>query len=135
MQLSKHFDLSEFVASATAQARGIDNTPPESAVRAMRDLCTEVLEPLRMAWGRPITITSGYRCKDLNRAVGGAASSQHMTGHAADISTGDRTLNRRLFDLIRHLGLPFDQLIDEHDYAWVHVSYDPRRNRRQVLRL
>lgn len=131
----KYFTISELCRSATAAARGIDNRAPAEAEAALAALVDNVLDPLRAAWGRPITVNSGYRCPALNRAVGGAASSQHLLGKAADITTGDRTLNRRLFDLIISLGLPFDQLIDESDFAWIHVSYDPARNRRRILRL
>jgi len=94
-----------------------------------------VLDPLREAFGKPIVVTSGYRCQKLNRAVGGAARSQHITGEAADIRTlSDRAWeNRQLFDLIQKLGLPYDQLIDEYDYDWVHVSFREGRNRREVL--
>ena len=67
--------------------------------------------------------------------MGGVATSQHLTGHAADITTGNVVDNRRLFELAQRLGLPFDQLIDESNFTWIHISYDPRRNRRQILKL
>ncbi len=95
-------------------------------------LVDKVLDPLREAYGKPIKVNSGYRCPKLNKAVGGSATSQHMTGQAADITAGSKAENRKLFDLVRSLKLPFDQLIWEHGGAWVHVSYGPR-NRRQVL--
>ena len=81
-------------------------------------------------------MTSGYRCGRLNKAVGGAAKSQHMYGQAADIRTvSDKPSdNKKLFDLIRELKLPYDQLIDEYNYNWVHVSYSSR-NRRQILHI
>lgn len=85
-------------------------------------------------WGRPITVNSGYRCPALNAAVGGVVKSQHLTGEAADITTGSREGNRVLFEKISRSGVPFDQLIDESGYSWIHISYSSR-NRRQVLHL
>lgn len=135
MKLSKHFNLDEFVKSATAIRLGIDNTPDEKSLENIQLLVSNILEPLRVHYGRPIIITSGYRCPKLNKAVGGAASSQHATGQAVDIrSVSDsREDNKELFDMIREMNLPFDQLIDEFGYDWIHVSFGPR-NRREVLR-
>lgn len=130
----KHFKLSELTRSDTALRLGLDNTPDEAAVAALEALVRNILDPLREAWGRPIIVTSGYRCQQLNRAVGGAAHSQHLSGYAADISTGDRVLNRRLFQLAQNLKLPFDQLIDEKNFAWIHISY-AQVPRRQILKL
>lgn len=131
----KHFTLNELTRSDTATRLHIDNTPDEAAVAALNGLVDNVLDPLREALGMPITVTSGYRCPQLNKVVGGVYTSQHQTGHAADVTTGDRVLNRKLFQLIQDLKLPFDQLIDEKNFAWVHVSHDERRGRRQVLKL
>lgn len=135
MKLSKHFNLDEFIKSATAVRLGIDNTPDEKSLENIQLLVDNILEPLRQHYGRPIIITSGYRCPKLNKAVGGAASSQHATGQAVDIrSVSDsREDNKELFDMIREMKLPFDQLIDEFGYDWIHVSFGPR-NRREVLR-
>ena len=94
-----------------------------------------VLDPLREWYGKPIVVNSGYRCPALNKAVGGATPSQHMSGQAADIDAGDRQQNKLLFEHIRK-NLPFDQLIDESNFAWVRVSYRADgRNRNQVLKL
>jgi zinc D-Ala-D-Ala carboxypeptidase len=71
----------------------------------------------------------------LNDAVKGANNSQHLQGKAADITVGNKYKNQELFDLIVSLDLPFDQLIDEQDYSWIHVSYDETRNRKQILHL
>lgn len=135
MRLSKHFTLDEFIKSATAIRLGIDNTPDENVLNCIQALVDNVLEPLRVHFGRPIIITSGYRCQKLNKAVGGSSTSQHAIGQAVDIrSVSDsREDNKELFDMIREMKLPFDQLINEFDYDWVHVSFGPR-NRRQVLK-
>ena len=131
----KYFTIQELSRSEKARQTGIDNTPSDSIVSNLTALVDNVLDPLREAWGKPIIVTSGYRCPRLNKAVGGATKSQHLTGHAADITTGDRVNNRKLFQMLIDRKLPFDQLIDEQNFTWVHVSYDPARNRRQILRL
>ena len=89
-----------------------------------------------LRWGQPIIVDSGYRCPKLNKAVKGAANSQHLLGQAADILTlkDIPAENKKLFDLIQRLKLPYDQLIDEYGYNWIHVSYGPR-HRRRVLHL
>lgn len=135
MRLSKHFTLDEFIKSATATRLGIDNTPDEKVLNCIQALVDNVLEPLRVHYGRPIIITSGYRCPKLNKAVGGSSTSQHAIGQAVDIrSVSDsREDNKELFDMILEMKLPFDQLINEFGYDWVHVSFGPR-NRRQVLK-
>ncbi len=132
----KYFTIQELTKSATASRRGINNTPDESVKRNLNLLVDNILDPLREAYGAPIIVTSGYRCGRLNKAVGGAAKSQHMYGQAADIRTvSDKPSdNKKLFDLIRELKLPYDQLIDEYGYNWVHVSYSSR-HRRQILHI
>lgn len=131
----KYFSIKELTKSATAQRKGINNDPSIQEVANLTALIEKVLDPLREAYGKPIMVTSGYRCEKLNKAVGGAASSQHVKGQAADIRTlSDKPEeNKHLYDLIVKLKLPFDQLINEYGYDWVHVSYGPR-NRRQKLK-
>ena len=132
----KWFALKEFVKSNTAARLGINNNPSEDVKKNIELLVEKILDPLRERFGKPIIVTSGYRCKELNKAVGGAAKSQHMSGEAADIRTVEdsKSANKELFNLIIELGLPFDQLINEHDYDWVHVSYG-KRNRRMILKM
>ena len=134
--MMKHFTMNEMTRSATAKRHDIDNTPSEEAKKNLRLLVEKVLDPLREAWDAPIIVDSGYRCPRLNKIVNGSANSQHLYGQAADIRTQSDTPedNKRLFDLIRSLKLPFDQLIDEYNYNWVHVSYGPR-HRRLILHL
>ena len=133
----KDYTMSELTSSPTARRKGIDNTPNGVQRAALTALVTNILDPLREAYGKPIVVTSGFRCPRLNRAVGGVAKSQHMKGEAADIRTlSDRPSdNKKLFDLIIKLGLPFDQCIDEYGYNWIHVSYTSQGNRRQVLHI
>jgi uncharacterized protein YcbK (DUF882 family) len=130
----KYFTIKELCKSTTANKLGIDNTPTEEVEKNLTALVDNVLDALREAWGRPLTVNSGYRCAKLNTAVKGSKTSQHMTGCAADITTGSKESNKKLFELAQNLKLPFDQLIDEYNYSWVHISYNSR-NRRQVLHL
>lgn len=129
----KNFTIAELCSSSVAMARGIDNTPPSGVLMALTALVDHVLDPARAEFGAPITVNSGYRSPKLNAAVGGAATSQHIRGEAADLDTGTRSGNRRLYAIIAKRG-EFDQLINEHDFAWVHVSFKAHgTNRRQTL--
>lgn len=126
MRLSTHFTLEEMVKSQTALRKGIANTPLEPEVIRLTALCENVLEPVRMQFG-PTVITSGYRCARLNRAIGGAVSSQHVRGEAADFECV-RASNLEVAAWIRDM-LEFDQLILEYyrqgvpNSGWVHCSY------------
>jgi hypothetical protein len=131
----RYFTIKEFSASAVAKKRGISNIPSEECVNNIGALVCNVLDPLREAYGKPITVNSGYRSMELNRAVGGSETSDHLSGRAADITAGDNEENRELFELILSLDLPFDQLIDESDFCWIHVSFRESGNRRQILKL
>ena len=95
----------------------------------------KVLQPVRDLWGKPVQVNSGYRCPALNKAVGGASASQHLTGKAADITAGSVSANKELFNLIAKSGIEYDQLIDEYDYKWIHISYNEGKNRKQILHL
>ena len=125
----KYFTLTELTRSATARRLGIDNTPSPDARAALTQLVDNVLDPLREAWGAPLYVTSGYRCPALNRAVGGVPHSQHILGQAADVTTGTIDGNRRLWQLLQSLKLPVDQVINEHGFRWLHISYGPRNRR------
>ena len=132
--MGKYFTINELTKSYTAQRLNIDNNPTQEVKDNLNKLIDNVLDPLRELYGKPIIVNSGYRCTKLNKAIGGAKNSQHLVGQASDIRTVQNTKesNKELFDLIKNSKLPFDQLINEYDYNWVHVSYSPR-NRRQVL--
>ena len=132
--MGKYFTIGELSESSTAKKKGINNVPDGVVRDNLTALIDNILDPLRKAYGKPVTVNSGYRSPELNKAVGGASTSQHLTGEAADITAGNAVENKKLFDLAQGLKLPFDQIIDEKNFAWVHISYG-RRNRRQVLHL
>lgn len=125
--LTAHFALEEL---ACTQHREIDNRPPPEVVATLRGTAGRMEEIRRLLGDRVITVTSGYRCPELNRAVGGARTSAHLTGHAVDFNCfgfGDPAAVCRA---VATSGVAFDQLIEEG--GWVHISFDPRL-RRQVL--
>ena len=130
----KYFTIKELCKSSTAIQKRIDNTPNSEIVNNLKQLVDQVLDPLRKRYGKPIKVNSGYRCKQLNKAVKGAANSQHIKGLAADITAGSAEENKILFELVQKLNLPFDQLIDEKKFFWIHVSVS-NKPRKQVLHL
>ena len=139
----KHFTIEELTSSDRARELGIDNTPDKDSIERLITLIVEVLDPARELLGKPIVVTSGYRCSVLNTAVGGQPNSQHTKGEAADLQCYN---NKYLFDIIRE-NLSFDQLILETKdifdrngnktgvREWVHISYKKGKNRKQVLRM
>ena len=138
LRLSPHFTLGEFTRSITAERLHIRNEPDFEQIEAMRHLCQEVLEPLRQHYGKPIRITSGYRCPLLNEAVGGVGNSQHQRGEAADLSVPSEAVARDWFQwIVRNTN--FDQLLFEHSSRmrnrWLHLScrWDRKRNRHQAI--
>lgn len=133
--MMKYFTIGELCASSTADARGIKNTPMLQEAGNLKALADNVLDPVREWYGKPIYVNSGYRCPQLNRMVGGKPTSQHLKGEAADITAGSKEENRKLFAYIR-ANLTFDQLIDEKNFSWVHVSFKRNgENRKQIIHL
>ena len=130
----KYFTIKELCKSSTATQRGIDNTPNSEIVSNLEQLVDKILDPLREKYGKPVRVNSGYRCEKLNKTVGGSNTSQHKYGLAADITAGSRLENKKLFTLIQQLNLPFDQLIDEKNYSWIHISIS-KNPRKQILHL
>ena len=128
MKLSKNLSLAEVTKSRTASRLGIDNTPDDWATENLRQIAVNVFQPLRDGLGVPIYVSSGYRCPELNRAIGGAKRSQHMEGRALDLDADvfGRCTNAEIFRWILN-NVTFDQLIwefgDEDNPDWVHVSY------------
>ena len=138
----EYFTLNELCRSNTAQHYGITNKPDAQAVRNLNALVDHVLDPLRRQFGKPIYVNSGYRCPQLNKAVGGAVSSQHMRGEAADIRADDMDALANLIADMRARGrLHADQIIYEHTRVvdgklvpqWIHISYTTRRENRNQL--
>ena len=136
MQLSKHFTLEEFEKSQTATRKGIKNKAGAGEIKNLGDLCYEVLEPVRIKFDKPVTITSGYRSEELCEAIGSKKTSQHNTGNACDFEiAGVSNLEVALW-IENHCD--FDQLILEYytgeaNSGWIHVSYKDGSNRKQVL--
>lgn len=134
MNLSKHVTRSEFERSETAINRGIDNSMNEWEIERAKLVCENCFEPIREHLGQPIRINSGFRSGALNRAIGGATTSQHSLGEAIDLDLHDRDLFEWIIDNVE-----FDQLIFEGgttDRAdWFHISYRKGRLRKQVLRM
>lgn len=129
MQLSTHFRLSEFTASQTATRRGIDNTPPRDVVDTLKRTALG-LEAVRSLLMAPIIISSGYRSPALNKAIGGAKSSQHVKGEAVDFICPGFGSPKEVCEAIARSNLRFDQLI--YEGTWVHISFADT-NRREVL--
>lgn len=124
----KYFELREFVESATAKTKGIDNTPSFVAVSHLDELVETILDPMRAAYGKPIKVTSGFRCPELNKAVGGSPTSVHPLGYAADVQgSGDfEAFKAFVVSWFKTSGIKFDQLLLESNKAtgakWIHIG-------------
>ena len=136
MQLSEHLSLAEVTRSDMAKRRGISNMPTPEHLENFKKLAENIFEPIRKHFGVPIFVSSGYRSKALNTAIGGSLSSQHCLGQALDLDmdgTKNGVTNKMVFEYIK-ANLNFDQLINEFNYSWVHVSYNPKgKQRKQIL--
>lgn len=137
MKLTQNFSLSELTRSQTATRRGIENQPNDEQLANLVALCECVLQPIRDHFGKSVRISSGLRVPELNAAIGGSTTSDHCRGMAADIEVHPVD-NLELARWIEGSGLAFRQLILEYydgtpDSGWIHVSYDPADNKRQVL--
>ena len=129
-QLSMHFTLNEFTISQTATRKGIDNTPSAPVIERLRMLAA-TLERVRGLLGNsPIRISSAYRCKELNRAIGSGDSSAHLLGYAVDFTCPIFGTPKEVAQEIAASNIKFDQLI--YEGTWIHLSIDPR-NRRELL--
>ena len=141
MRLTRNFTYEELCNSNVAERRGINNRPrtkeeEKRVIENLKALCMEVLQPLRDFLGKPVVISSGYRCAELNKAVGGVRNSQHMKGEAADIHVENTEHLLKIMHCIMD-ETDFDQVIWERNRAgtqWVHVSYKREGvNRHQVM--
>ena len=130
----KYFTIKELTNSSTAKKLGIDNTPtPE--IRVKLNTLISALDKIREQYGKPIIVTSGYRCPELNRAVGGVNSSQHVKGEAADLVGRNDDETRKIFEKAKAFG-QFDQLLYEKNSKgniWVHISYKASGNRTMCI--
>jgi hypothetical protein len=132
-RISKHITFKEATFSATAQRLGIKNEPTLDHLKAMITVAEKCFEPLREWYGKPLRINSFYRGKELNKAVKGSLTSQHCKGEAIDIDAGSIEENKKIHDWIKN-NLDFDQLINEYNYSWVHISFtDKKPNRNQLV--
>ena len=131
-QITKNFTLEEFTRSETAERMGIKNVPGNRERLAIVNLCAKLLQPLRDIYGKPIRINSGYRCPELNKAVGGVSNSMHQNGEASDLSIDGKA--RELLELIEENHLPFDQAILYRKQNFLHVSLKVEgENREQII--
>jgi zinc D-Ala-D-Ala carboxypeptidase len=141
MQLSKNLTLAEVTRSETAKRKGISNMPTPEHIENFKKLAENIFQPIREHFGVPIHISSGYRSKALNAAIGGSLSSQHCQGEAIDIDmdgSSNGITNKMVFDFIKD-NLVFDQMIWEFgtdkNPDWVHVSYESTgKQRKQILK-
>lgn len=142
--MSKYFELREFITSNTAKQLGIDNTPTFEVVENLNELATSILDPLRKDWGSGIRVSSGYRCPELNKAVGGSSTSAHKRGEASDL----QPVNGEFVKFAKFCqewfkahkdSIPFDQVILEKSgpTRWVHVGLRNAKGkqRKQVFSL
>lgn len=132
MNISAHITFEEATTSPTALRLGIDNQPNNLQLANMERVAEMCFEPLRKWYDKPIKVNSFFRNDALNKAVKGSKSSQHCTGEAIDLTAGSKEENKKLFDWCK-ANLQFDQLINEYDYSWVHISYKLTGNRNMVL--
>lgn len=141
MKLSAHLDLAEVTRSETAKRKGISNMPTPEHLENFKKLAENIFEPIRKHFGVPIMISSGYRSKALNTAIGGSLTSQHCSGEAIDIDmdgSSNGVTNKMVFDYAK-ANLNFDQLIWEfgtkENPDWVHISFESTgKQRKQILR-
>lgn len=129
-----NFTMTELLKSETATKNKINNIPTDTKVLDnLLDLIVYVLQPLRDKLKKPIIITSGYRCKNLNTLVGGVGNSQHLYGQACDFVVPNMTV-QQVFDFVKSSGIEYHQLINEYN-QWVHISFVKNNNRKQAFKL
>lgn len=124
----KYFTIEELTKTST----GLSNVPSKVEQANLEYLVNNVLDKVREIYGKPIKVNSGFRSKLVNKKVGGASNSQHTKGEAVDITGGNKTENKMIYEIIKSLG-KYDQLINEYDYSWIHISYKNENNRHQEL--
>jgi len=133
--MGKYFNIKELSYSRIAAEKGINNTPNSDAKRSLELLIDKCLDPIRQAYGKPVTVSSGYRNYLVNQLVGGKPASQHLKGEAADIVGSNEKETKRIFEIAKEQG-NFDQLLFEKNNkgsVWVHISYKAEGNRHQCI--
>ena len=121
MKLSKYFDLRELIFSKIAEDHGIDNAPTPEILEKLKYTAGQ-LDKVRELLGKPVNVSSGYRCLQVNRRLGSKDSSQHLKGEAVDFKCELFGSPKKVFDKIRESDIQFDQLILEFN-SWVHISF------------
>lgn len=127
-----NFKMSELIHSDTAVRQNINNMPDINSLDCMLDLIVYCLQPIREKIAKPMIISSGYRNSQVNKLVGGVATSQHCKGQAVDFTVKGMSV-AAVIEFIKKSGIEYDQLINEYN-KWVHISYVKGRNRKQVLK-
>ena len=133
--MGKYFSIKELSYSRIAAEKGINNTPTGDAKRNLELLIDKCLDPIREAYGKPITVSSGYRNYLVNQLVGGKDTSQHLKGEAVDLVGNNDKETRHIFEIAKELG-NYDQLLFERNKkgsVWVHISYKAEGNRKQCI--
>lgn len=130
--MTEDFTLQEFTRSRTATRLEIGNTPNKQAVENLNRLCQQFLQPVRNHFGEPIIITSGYRCPELNQAVGGVPDSYHVTGEAADFAVV-RWPSPDVFNIIRSLDVPYEELIYYPQENRLHVAVTGENSQQTLI--
>lgn len=136
MTISKHISYEEATFSQTAARKSIPNTPSKEALTAMTVVAEKCFEPIREHFKVPLRISSFYRSKELNKAIGGSTTSQHCFGEAIDIQGMGGVTNKDIFEWALR-NLKFDQMIAEFPVnghpQWIHISYTTKRPLRQQV--
>tara|TARA_R100000734_G_C3316668_1_gene109266 strand:+ start:54 stop:503 length:450 start_codon:yes stop_codon:yes gene_type:complete len=134
MKLSKNFTRAEIEHSNTAKRLDISNEMSDEHLENMQRVIDNLIQPMRDAIG-PIRVTSGYRSPKLNKAIGGSSRSQHCKGEALDLQfwKEGKMNNKVIYDWVIDSGIEFDQMINEFDYAWIHISLKSKENRKEIL--
>lgn len=136
MKLTENFTLDELTHSNVALVRKIDNTPDSDSLENLKKLATDILQPIRTKYGKPIYVSSGFRSEALNKYVGGVKTSQHRLGEAADITCRN---NKELWDIIVNMinnnEIVVGQLIDEKNLSWIHISLPNNKNKNKIFSL
>ena len=130
--ISKHITFEEATRSQIAIRNKIDNIPDDATINRMEIVASVCFEPIREWYGKPLIISSFYRNEKVNNLLKGSKNSQHIKGEAIDIDTGNREENEKIFEWAK-ANLKYDQLINEYDYSWVHISFSLGSNRNQTL--